>query len=125
MKDVGIDNEFFFAVYNELNIRQNFARKGTMTVEERIETSNCYKKIFDLILKEENPTFGLSIEWTFDIMKEFIYHYESHYERLQKSSQIPKGNEHWTTLYIIQTLESIVEKSNVYNILNEADTDNV
>lgn len=56
---------------------------------------------------------------SFDLVKEFIYHYESQYETVQKSEEIPEGNEFWTTLHIIQVLEEVVEKSNIYKVISD------
>lgn len=74
-------NELFIIFYKELYYRHVYARLQPLSSERKGSWEN-YCKILDLIIDdleaEEGLSLALPMQWIWDLLDEFVYHYQSY-----------------------------------------------
>lgn len=124
---VGDEDRVFLILYKELYYRHIYA-KLTPTIEHRFESYYNYCHLFNYILSAETPVaLELPNQWLWDIIDEFIYHFQTcsmfRYKsgklsemELEQLRQSPKV---WNVHSVLNVLHSLVDKSNINEQLKE------
>jgi len=130
-------DQLFLVLYKEMYYRHLYSINGgiNVTLTDRVESFQNYFNLFAYILKNkvEKIDLYLPYQWIWDIVDEFIWQYvdyaryKSKLARVRctmKESEVEENiefvknhSEIWSTIYVIQTLNSLVNKSDIEKIL--------
>jgi len=138
--DLGIDDpksSLFIIFYKELYYRHIYTKGLASTFEDRVGSWNNYCKLLELFiddLKEgQNLSVGLPKQWLWDILDEFVYHYQTYCHnrnktiKAHKDAEVAKLKEHpevFETTKVLTLLHEIVKYSLVEEWLAEPNNSN-
>jgi translation initiation factor 3 subunit L len=74
------DDPLFTLIYSELYFRHLFSVSGgDVALQLRLDAWGTYTALFDLVLSGSNYIYGIILpdEWTYDILDEFVYQWQS------------------------------------------------
>jgi len=85
----------FIILYKELYYRHIYARLNPVSFEDRLGSWDNYCRLLDLIildLKEAEDEFSIALpaQWLWDILDEFIYHYQTYSNHRNKTAKMAK-----------------------------------
>jgi len=119
------ENELFLILYKELYYRHIFSRLSA-TVDERRGAWENYSKLLQLLVIDMSDDKGISValpaQWLWDILDEFVYHYQTYCAfrcravKIQKEQDIKKLKEHsdvFDTAQVFAFLQSLVKESHI------------
>jgi len=96
VKDQISENPLFLILYQELFYRHVFTRLPP-TFDDRIRSWENYCKLLDLIVDDltggEDLTVGLPPQWVWDLLDEFVYHYQTYCNFRSKAVKKHDSNE--------------------------------
>jgi translation initiation factor 3 subunit L len=121
------ENSLFIILYKDLYYRHLFTKFQVHQVafEERKESWNNYCKLLELWIddlqgEEKSLSVGLPTQWIWDILDEFVYHfqvfctYRNKTVKVQKESEVEKLRENvdvFDTTKVLSLLHQLVEAS--------------
>jgi len=126
-EDIGelVENdEYFMLIYKELFFRHVHQKLGP-SVENRFESFHNYVELFNLVLgmPSKDPDIDLPIQWSWDMIDEFIFQFQSFHEfrtnihmaRLSPSDlAMVRDHEHvWSAQSVIRYLHALAKKGGV------------
>lgn len=91
-----VSNEpLFIILYKELYYRHIYARLNPVPFEDRMGSWDNYCRLLDLViedLKEAEDVFSIALpaQWLWDILDEFIYHYQTYSTFRNKTAKMGK-----------------------------------
>merc|ERR1719198_593174 len=116
----------FLILYKELYYRHMFSRGISVTFEDRKGSWENYCKLLDLITSDlqdgETLTVGLPPQWIWDILDEFVYHYQTYcmfrskavkIQRYKEIQEIKENPEVFHTTRVLMYLETLVKSSKI------------
>uniref|UniRef100_A0A7S3T7U8 Eukaryotic translation initiation factor 3 subunit L n=1 Tax=Strombidinopsis acuminata TaxID=141414 RepID=A0A7S3T7U8_9SPIT len=125
----------FLILYKELYYRHMFARAISVTFEDRKGSWENYCKLLDLIISDlqegENLTVGLPPQWIWDILDEFIYHYQTYCMFRSKAVKIQRDKEIadmkdnpevFHTTRVLMYMETLVRCSRIEDYLKDPES---
>jgi len=114
-----------------------FSRGISMTYDDRKGSWENYCKLLDLIISDlqdgDNLTVGLPPQWIWDILDEFIYHYQTYCmyrskavktQRDKEIQEIKDNPEVFHTTRVLMYLETLVKCSKIEAYLASPEEDN-
>lgn len=134
----GVGNDALFLVlYKEMYYRHLYATSNGSLVqlEARVSSFENYYNLFRYIIESDSDKldFDLPNQWIWDIIDEFIYQYSEYRKYSSKlARQIIQTNQAnisedakfiqanpdiWSTVYVLQTLNGLVLKSDIQSLL--------
>jgi len=120
------NDELFKAIYLEMRSRHMFASNHIKpTLKDRLEVWDVYCSLFDKLLACDDADTVLTTNWTFEILHEFVYQYQSFAQfrtSLEKRSdddiQLLRENpEAWNCSNVLNYLSRLVQVSKIREIL--------
>lgn len=119
----------FLLLYKQIYFRHMFS-KLQPGMEFKVESWNTYVAIFDGILDQSLDLEALPSQWTFDIVGEFVYQYQSF---CQYRAKIATKSEHeialyrenasiWDTKQVLKYLHALVRYSKINEVLKPGST---
>jgi len=92
----GEENELFLIFYKELYYRHIYSRL-TVQFQDRSGSWNNYCKLLDLIIDDledgEELSLALPPQWIWDVLDEFVYHYQTYCNFRNKAVKIQRDKE--------------------------------
>lgn len=128
----------FLVLYKEMYYRHVYSlNSGTMvTLEDRVESFQNYFNLFAYLIKTSSDKIDMCLpnQWIWDIIDEFIWQYNDYArfraklanlrqqagrdEEVEKNVEfVAKQADIWSSVYVITTLNALVTKSDIQNIL--------
>jgi len=133
VKDQISENPLFLILYQELFYRHVFTRLPP-TFDDRIRSWENYCKLLDLIVDDltggEDLTVGLPPQWVWDLLDEFVYHYQTYCNFRSKavkkhdSNEMKELKEHpdvFNTSKVLGYLHQLVKASRIEEYLKNPD----
>lgn len=130
------DNEFFLIFYKELYFRHIFTRLS-VTFEDRKGSWENYCKLLDLIIdvlqEGEDLPMALPPQWIWDLLDEFVYHYQTYClirnkaAKMRKDQEIQQFKENlelWDTVKVLTKLHSLIRYSRIEEFLADPSNPN-
>jgi translation initiation factor 3 subunit L len=132
---INSDEPLFLILYKELYYRHIYARLNPVTFEDRIGSWENYCKLLDFMVEGlaegEDLPIALPAQWLWDILDEFVYHYQTYSTychktaKMQKEKDVKEIREHpgnFATTTVLNYLHKLVR----YSLIEEwlADPDN-
>eukprot|EP00440_Ansanella_granifera_P068318 gb/GFBE01074114.1/.p1 GENE.gb/GFBE01074114.1/~~gb/GFBE01074114.1/.p1 ORF type:complete len:517 (+),score=187.01 gb/GFBE01074114.1/:1-1551(+) len=95
---IGHSEQLFLILYKELAYRHMFARlASSVTFDDRVSSWKNYMQLLDLMILQlsegEELCVALPAQWLWDVLDEFIYHYQTYYTHCQKAAKMQKDKE--------------------------------
>eukprot|EP01012_Entosiphon_sulcatum_P007734 TRINITY_DN1401_c0_g1_i1.p1 TRINITY_DN1401_c0_g1~~TRINITY_DN1401_c0_g1_i1.p1 ORF type:complete len:561 (+),score=122.26 TRINITY_DN1401_c0_g1_i1:93-1775(+) len=141
----GVGNDALFLVlYKEMYYRHLYATSNGSLVqlEARVSSFENYFNLFRYIIESDvdKLDFDLPNQWIWDIIDEFIYQYSeyckyksklarwkiqnqanpaSNQEELQRCEFIQANPDIWSTVYVLGTLNALVQRSEIQSLLDQ------
>lgn len=108
------NHPLFIIMYKELYYRHMLSRPIAVTFEDRKGSWENYCKLLDLIISDlqegDNLTVGLPPQWIWDILDEFVYHYQTYC--MFRSKVVKKGDKE------VQEIKDNPDVFNTTKVLN-------
>jgi translation initiation factor 3 subunit L len=124
------DDATFLVLYKQLYFRHMFS-KLSPTFDFKIASWDNYCEIFDGVLDGSLEVDALPSQWTFDLVNEFVYQYQSFAQYRAKVAASSKNDQEtaqleahsgiWDTTKVLNYLHAIVHKSNIRAVLKKED----
>lgn len=122
------DDATFLVLYKQLYFRHMFS-KLQPTFEFKVASWENYCEIFDGVLDGSLEVDALPSQWTFDLVNEFVYQYQSFSQYRAKVAASTKSDHEtaqyethkgiWDTTAVLNYLHAIVHKSNIRAVLKK------
>jgi len=92
---IGTDNPLFLILYKELYYRHIYARLNPVSFEDRVGSWKNYMQLLDLMIEQlsdgEDVGIALPAQWLWDILDEFVYHYQTYSTYCHKTAKMQKA----------------------------------
>ena len=116
------DLKVFLLLYKELSYRHIHTRLHP-TLTQRFESWENYLELFDRALDETLFEYDLPASWTWDILDEFLYHYEVYCQYRARGRDNKTAEEEayvresgasvWNARHVLEYLQALVNKSGI------------
>eukprot|EP00929_Paragymnodinium_shiwhaense_P091756 TRINITY_DN5165_c0_g1_i1.p1 TRINITY_DN5165_c0_g1~~TRINITY_DN5165_c0_g1_i1.p1 ORF type:complete len:522 (-),score=180.24 TRINITY_DN5165_c0_g1_i1:274-1839(-) len=139
-EELGIEDHktsLFIILYKELYYRHIYTRGLASTFEDRVGSWQNYSKLLELFIDDlsrgETLSVGLPKQWLWDILDEFVYHYQTYCHnrnktiKIGKEAEVAKLKEHpdvFETTKVLTLLHELVKHSLVENWLGDPSSAN-
>eukprot|EP00930_Biecheleria_cincta_P072530 TRINITY_DN5990_c0_g4_i1.p1 TRINITY_DN5990_c0_g4~~TRINITY_DN5990_c0_g4_i1.p1 ORF type:complete len:537 (+),score=120.59 TRINITY_DN5990_c0_g4_i1:44-1612(+) len=91
---IGNDEVLFLILYKELYYRHIYARLNPVSFEDRVGSWKNYTQLLDLMIDtlSEGEDIGIALpaQWLWDILDEFVYHYQTYSTYCHKTAKMQK-----------------------------------
>ncbi|CAE7855228.1 unnamed protein product, partial [Symbiodinium microadriaticum] len=91
---LGHGEALFLILYKELYYRHIYARLNPVLFEDRIGSWKNYTQLLDLMIENlsdgEDLGIALPAQWLWDILDEFVYHYQTYSTYCHKAAKLQK-----------------------------------
>jgi len=106
----------FLMLYRQITFRHIFTKQLKPQISDRIDCWNNFTSLFDFILTSPNPDMAVSTQWAYDIMQEFVYHFQDFCrERTSKRQEkdiatLTENPTAWTLPEVSRILTGLIAK---------------
>lgn len=97
VQDTVSEEPLFIILYKELSYRHIYARLNPVQFEDRVGSWENYCRLLDLIIEDmasdeadEDLSVALPAQWLWDILDEFVYHFQTYSTYRNKTGKLGK-----------------------------------
>ncbi|CAK9060908.1 unnamed protein product [Durusdinium trenchii] len=116
---LGQNEALFLILYKELYYRHIYARLNPVSFEDRVGSWKNYTQLLDLMIENlsdgEDLGIALPAQWLWDILDEFVYHYQTYSTYCHKTAKMQKDKE----VKELRDNPGIFETTKVLNYLHQ------
>lgn len=116
---LGQNEALFLILYKELYYRHIYARLNPVSFEDRVGSWKNYTQLLDLMIENlsdgEDLGIQLPAQWLWDILDEFVYHYQTYSTYCHKTAKMQKEKE----VKELRDNPGIFETTKVLNYLHQ------
>jgi len=134
---IGSDETLFLILYKELYYRHIYARLNPVSFEDRVGSWKNYMQLLDLMIEQlsegEDLCIALPAQWLWDILDEFVYHYQTYSTYCHKTAKMQKEKDIkelrdnpgvFDTTKVLTYLHQLVRYSRIEEYLQHPDEPN-